>query len=150
MVAGALGEPCCSHKTRGAPDTCVLEICTPLGEQTEMQQDNHGHFEVHKTPVFRVWPNPALVSLIFSVFPGEDISRVDRHEGWGKCSVLAMPAMENYNTQLAFHTHQPCRTKPAGDSSSYFYFPTKTFLFIKHLQADQQEKDPLQWCDCNF
>lgn len=68
MVAGALGKPCCSHKTREAPDTCVLEICTPLGKQTETQQDTHGHFEVHKMPVFRVWPNPALVSPLEKTF----------------------------------------------------------------------------------
>lgn len=46
-------------------------------------------------------------------------------------------------------------TSPAEQSQQeipppIFIFPMKTFLFIKHLQADQQEKDPLQWCDHNF
>ena len=47
-------------------DIYVPETCTPPGEWTEGQQDTHGHFKVHKMPVFRVIPNHDLMAPFFN------------------------------------------------------------------------------------
>lgn len=58
------------------------------------------------------------------------------HEGWGKCSLVKMTAMENYNKmQLFFLTHQPPGTKQAQTTHFFFQFSTQEGIFVPCLQS---------------